>query len=156
MLRPLVEDTDLILLAPKSARETWDRVYGGFDHDVRMIDEVLAEVFGRFTIDPERVFVAGFSDGASYALTLGLANGDLFGAVVAFSPGFAAPARRRGKPRVFVSHGMDDHVLPIARTSRPIVASLRDDGYDVSFREFPGSHTVPAAIASEAVDWLSQ
>jgi predicted esterase len=33
--------------------------------------------------------VSGFSDGASYALSIGPANGDLFTHVMAFSPGFA-------------------------------------------------------------------
>src|SRR3712207_7974813 len=51
---------------------------------------------------------AGFSDGASYALSLGIPNGDLFTHLVAFSPGFAAPDGQRGHPRVFVGHGVDD------------------------------------------------
>ncbi len=55
----------------------------------------------------------GFSDGASYALSIGLTNGDLFTHVVAFSPGFASPVTYTGKPPVFVSHGTHDEVLPI-------------------------------------------
>ena len=34
---------------------------------------------------------SGFSDGASYALSLGAANGDLFTHIAAFSPGFMRP-----------------------------------------------------------------
>jgi hypothetical protein len=56
-------------------------------------------------VDPTRLAVGGFSDGTSYALSLGLTNGDLFSHVLAFSPGFAVPARRRGRPRLFLSHG---------------------------------------------------
>jgi len=52
------------------------------------------------------VAIQGFSDGASYALSLGLTNGDLFTHVIAFSPGFAAPAEQRGRPRIYVSHGV--------------------------------------------------
>jgi phospholipase/carboxylesterase len=63
----------------------------------------------------------GFSDGASYALSLGLTNGDLFRHVIAFSPGFMAPAARRGEPPVFVSHITRDGVLPIGVTSHRIV-----------------------------------
>jgi predicted esterase len=40
----------------------------------------------------------GFSDGASYALSLGLANGDLFTHVLGFSPGFMRVPRHVGRP----------------------------------------------------------
>jgi predicted esterase len=55
---------------------------------------------------------------------------------------------------VFVSHGTRDDVLPIDRTSRRIVPALRDDGYDVTYREFDGGHVVPPEVAREAVDRL--
>ena len=99
--------------------------------------------------------MAGFSDGASYALGLGLANGDLFAHVVAFSPGFVPGASREGRPAVFVTHGDADDVLPVEQTSRRIVPVLREEGYDVTYREFPGGHTVPPEVAAEAVDRLA-
>ena len=46
-------------------------------------------------LDPDRLSVGGFSDGASYALTLGLANGDVFRRVVAFSPASRRPTPPR-------------------------------------------------------------
>ena len=105
-------------------------------------------------VDPARIGIGGFSDGASYALSLGVANGDLFTHVLAFSPGFIAPAVRRGKPRIFISHGTRDEVLPIDRTSRTIVPDLERRGYDVRYREFNGPHTVPADLAREAFGWF--
>src|SRR5262249_48318650 len=98
---------------------------------------------------------SGFSDGASYALGLGLANGDLFGSVVAFSPGFIPPgAPPSGKPRIFVSHGREDSILPFEVSSRRLVPALTRAGYPVTFREFDGPHTVPREIAAEAVQWF--
>ncbi len=140
-----------LLLAPKSRDYTWDIVRGGFGPDVAALDQLLMEVFGRFQVDPGRVAVAGFSDGASYALSLGLASGDLFSRILAFSPGFVVPGRRTGRPAVFISHGVADKVLPIERCSRRIVPLLRQDGYDVDYREFAGGHTVPADQAAAAV-----
>jgi phospholipase/carboxylesterase len=97
----------------------------------------------------------GFSDGATYAVSLGLINGDLFRRVAAFSPGFVVNSRARGKPRVFLSHGTNDDILPIDRCGRVVAAGLRKRGYDVTFREFNGGHEVPAAIATEAMAWLA-
>jgi phospholipase/carboxylesterase len=99
------------------------------------------------------VAAGGFSDGASYALSVGLGNGDLFTHVLAFSPGFMAPAVVVGEPRVYVSHGSRDEVLPIG-CSRRIVPELGRAGYDVRYHEFDGPHTVPEAVARGAVDWF--
>ena len=144
-----------MVLAPASRGDTWDAVLGDFGPDAALIDRALAEVFRTVPVDPARVGVAGFSDGASYALGLGLANGDLFGQVVAFSPGLLLHVPRTGRPAVLVTHGDDDAVLPVAETSRRIVPELRDDGYDVTFRKFAGGHEVPPPLAREAVERLT-
>ena len=155
-LLPLADEAGLILLGPQSQRESWDILCGGYGPDVVAIDELLDDVFRRYAIDPRRIFASGFSDGASYALSLGLTNGDVFAGLAAFSPGFAETHTRRGKPHVFISHGTDDRVIPIAPTSRRIVPRLRREGYDVTYREFTGPHIVPPEIAREAVEWLAR
>jgi phage tail protein X len=87
-------------------------------------------------------------------LSLGLANGDLFGRVMAFSPGFNAPAPPQGHPCLFISHGTADTVLPIDQCSRGIVPRLRQAGYDVTYQEFDGPHTVPPETAEMAAGWF--
>jgi len=154
LLQGLAEEAGVILVAPASRGRTWDVVLGGFGPDVEYIEQALRQTFERYAVDPARVAVSGFSDGASYALSLGLANGELFSAVLAFSPGFSAPEDEQGRPRVFVSHGTADQVLPIDRTSRRIVPRLRANGYDVRYEEFAGPHVVPPEIAAEALSWF--
>lgn len=153
-LQALADEAGLILLSPASRGRTWDVILGGFGPDIDFIDNALAATFSRCAVDLTRMAVAGFSDGASYALSIGIANGDLFPNVIAFSPGFAAPGREHGEPRFFVSHGTRDAVLPIDRTSRRAVPQLEEAGYDVEYREFDGPHTVPPEIAREAVSWF--
>ena len=153
-LRDLADGAGLLLLSPASRGRTWDVILGAYGPDVAFVDRALAWTFDRCAVDPARTAVAGFSDGASYSLSLGLANGDLFPHVLAFSPGFMASATLNGQPRVFVSHGTRDEVLPIDRTSRRIVPQLQRAGYDVRSREFDGGHTVPPEIAREARDWF--
>jgi predicted esterase len=122
---------------------------------VDTLDHALAFVFDHYAVDPRRLAIGGFSDGASYALSLGITNGDLFSHIVAFSPGFMAPEAHRDTPAIFVSHGTRDQVLPIQSCSRRIVPLLRQHGYAVIYREFDGPHTVPAEIAREALAWLA-
>lgn len=155
LLQSLADAAGLILLAPASREHTWDLLVGRqYGPDATLIDRALEQTFSRYAVDPTRLAIGGFSDGASYALSLGITNGDLFTHVIAFSPGFMAPAGQTGSPRVFVSHGMRDEVLPIDRCSRRIVPELERGGYDVLYREFDGGHTIPPEIALEAVDWF--
>jgi phospholipase/carboxylesterase len=155
LLRAQADAAGLILLAPTSREYTWDLLVGRrYGPDVAAIDRALEHAFSRCAVDPERVAVGGYSDGASYALSLGLANGDLFTHVLAFSPGFLAPPGRRGRPRIFVSHGTRDAWLPIDRCSRTIVPQLQRAGYEVRYREFEGGHVVPPEIGREAADWF--
>ncbi|HEV7252433.1 MAG TPA: alpha/beta hydrolase-fold protein [Mesorhizobium sp.] len=153
LLQAIADRHGFLLLAPDSRRpDTWDVIRGGYGPDVAYINEALRFVFERFAVDPRRVAVGGFSDGGSYALCLGLMNGDLFGDVLAFSPGFAAPARLEGRPRVFISHGVHDTVLPIERCGRRLARELSGDGYDVDYREFDGGHVVPPELAEAAAE----
>jgi phospholipase/carboxylesterase len=151
----LADTAGVVLLAPESRGRTWDVLMGGFGPDVEFIDRALKWTFGQLALDTRRLAITGFSDGASYALSLGLTNGDILTHLIAFSPGFMAPATRRGKPPVFVSHGTLDRVLPIERCSRRIVPRLDRAGYQVRYREFDGSHTVPESVAREALRWFS-
>lgn len=151
----LADSMGVMLLAPQSAGMTWDVIRGRYGVDVASIERALSQVLGRYTVDTTRLAIGGFSDGATYALSLGITNGDLFTHVIAFSPGFMVPAAQRGEPRLFVSHGTQDRVLSIDACSREIVRRVRDAGYDVMYREFEGGHTVPTAIAREAFAWLT-
>ncbi len=151
--RELAPEAGVIVLAPDSRDRTWDMLTGAFGPDVAFIDAVLGHVFARYPVDPSRVAIGGFSDGASYALSLGVANGNLFTHILAFSPGFMAPPREEGRPRVFISHGTRDRILPVGN-ARSIAKRLKKKRYDVTYREFDGPHTVHRPITHEGVEWF--
>ncbi|HEV2199361.1 MAG TPA: PHB depolymerase family esterase [Bryobacteraceae bacterium] len=154
--RSLADKHGFLLLAPASEDHSWDALEGDFGADVAFISQCMARIYEQRRIDPARIAMAGFSDGATYALSLGLANGDLFNAVFGFSPGFVVPAERIGKPPVFISHGTIDPVLPIEQCSRVIVPQLERLGYRVTYREFEGKHTLPPEIAADALSWFME
>ncbi|AWN50389.1 alpha/beta fold hydrolase [Methylobacterium sp. 17Sr1-1] len=144
------EEHSVAVLAPDSRGATWDVIQHAYGPDIDFLDAALARVFAQVSVDPRRIAVGGFSDGASYALSLGLANGDLVRDVLAFSPGFAAPARRKGAPRLFISHGRQDPVLPFERCGDRLATVLAQSGYDVAYHPFSGGHVVPTAIVEAA------
>ncbi len=117
-------------------------------------DRALAYAFAHCNVDPNCISTGGISDGASYALSLGVMNGDLFDSIVAWSPGFIAPIEPVGKPRVFLSHGTQDVILPIDKCGRPIAIGLHNNGYQVEYIEFDGGHEMPDEIIRASFSWL--
>ncbi|MFL6126951.1 alpha/beta hydrolase [Actinophytocola sp.] len=149
------DEHGVLLVVPESRGRTWDVITrSGFGPDVAFLRRALAEVLPRCPVDTGRMAIGGFSDGASYALSLGITNGDLFGHVLAYSPGFAAPGTPVGRPALFLSHGTEDRVLPVERCSRRLVPALRDAGYEVAYREFRGGHGVPPDVLDASLRWF--
>ncbi len=155
LIRHLADDANIILLAPISRGPSWDIIsFDRFGPDIAFINQALAETFIRYNIDTTRLAIGGFSDGASYALSVGLTNGDLFTHIIAFSPGFYYAAEMKGKPGVFVSHGTSDDILPINSCSRRLVPRLQKQSYNIIYHEFDGPHIIPSHISLEAVKWF--
>ncbi|WP_257385796.1 alpha/beta hydrolase [Tahibacter caeni] len=151
----------IILLAPKAAGPTWDvassmgnpRAPPSFGADVRRIDAVLMDAFARVNVDPERAAVAGFSDGASTALSIGARNAALFRSTLAFSAGGMVPHRAGSPGRVFFSHGTKDPILPLAAMRESLAPSLAAAGFQVTFVTFDGGHELPEPVLEQAIVW---
>lgn len=149
------ETHGLIILATESRYDTWDGIQLlRYDPDVAFLNSALLHVFARVNIDPNRVWIGGFSDGASEALGIGIMNAGLFTKIVAFTPGTLNPPFSRGNPEVFLSHGLSDQVIPFGTSRDFIVPGLRGNGMNVLFYIFEGGHFIPTEAESAAFDWL--
>jgi len=149
----LADEFGFIIVAPDSRGPTWDIREHEFESDVPFIDRALENVFAHYPVDASHLAIAGFSDGASYALTVGIINGDLFTHVIAFSPGFIATRYAYGHPPIYIAHGTQDEILDFENTNKVLVPGLRRNGFNVRFRRFDGPHTVAPDIAREAIQW---
>jgi predicted esterase len=143
-----------IILAPDSRGLTWGQSAPGFDADVRYIGAAFRDVTARLDVDATRVALAGVSDGATYALCMGVAYGDTFNHVMVFAEGALQPFRWQGAPRVFIGHGTRDAQMPIEQTSHRTVPVLRARGIDVTLREFDGGHGAPPSVVREGFEWF--
>ena len=151
---PVADEHGVIILAPDSRdQRTWDLMIGAYGPDADFLSTALGQTFGRCAVDRTRLSLAGHSDGASYALSFGIGVGHLFTQILAFSPGVMTPLDVKGKPRIFISHGTRDAVMPIDDASRKFVPRLKGLGYDVTYREYDGTHGVPAEVVAEGFKW---
>ena len=157
-----------VLLIPTSKAGTWDmiedlkarlgiemKVTPRYGKDLKALDVALADLFAKVAIDPKRIGMMGFSDGATYALSVGTANPQLVGTVIAFSPGPAFLGKSGPAQRVFISHGEQDEVLPYSYT-RGIVARIRVKKIPLMFESFTGGHQVPKDIHAKALAYFKQ
>jgi phospholipase/carboxylesterase len=140
-----------LLLVPQSLFPTWDIVIAGHGPDRERVAAALDAVADRFLLDPERLCFAGHSDGGSYTLSLGLANGDVASHLIVSSAGFLSVHVQVGAPRIFLSHGLRDEQIPIARSARVHVPQLREAGYDVTYVEYDGPHAHQPPVVAQAV-----
>jgi phospholipase/carboxylesterase len=150
------DEAGVAILAPNSRDTTWDAITDSFGPDVEFLNRALARVFEIVDVDATRLAIGGFSDGATYAIALGLINADLFKRVLACSPGFLIDVATQGKPSFFISHGTQDNILPIERCGRRVAKDLTSRGYEVTFREFPGRHEIPGDVMREELKWVAR
>lgn len=149
------EEKGFILAAINSKYYTWDLILGGYGEDVSSINSALQYIFLHCKIVPDRIALCGFSDGATYTLSLVISNGDIFTHLMAFSPGFVTISDPLiGKPKIFVAHGNSDYELPVEGSRDYIVPNFIDMGYDVKYYKFRGGHQVSSAASNNALDWF--
>ncbi len=156
-----------ILVAPDALR----RRGNGAGFEWRFIDEgewlvlrVLEQMKRRYNIDPDRVVLTGFSQGANLTLYIGARHPDLFRGLIPYAGRYqtgdaplesllALPAEER--PRVALRIGADDTG---ARSYEHAEAELRAAGVDVQREVYPGvGHSLPANATeelSEALRWV--
>lgn len=143
-----------LLLAPQSMYPTWDVVVGGHGPDLQRLEGALAVVASHFRIDATRLAFAGFSDGGSYALSMGLTNGDVASHVIGLSAGFMNTFSQTGTPRVFLGHGRSDSQLPIETSAHVHARKLLGSGYDLTLQPFDGDHVIEPWVVARAIDFF--
>jgi phospholipase/carboxylesterase len=147
-------------LVPRSLLPTWDLIASPKRPDLDFLEYAYDLIWRRYPIDPARQALLGYSDGASFALSVGLSNPTLFRAVmawaagfIALAPGFDVDAAR--KPEVLLEYGTHDPVFPFQQIALPMRANLERAGYTVEWRvDQGGKHWPSPDFLREALDWF--
>lgn len=143
-----------LLLAPQSMYPTWDIVIGGHGPDLERLEIALTQVASHFQLDATHLAFAGFSDGASYAMSVGLSNGDVASHVIALSGGFMNTFTQTGTPRVFIAHGRSDSQLPFETSARPHALRVLEAGLELTLLPFDGDHVIVPWVVERAVEFF--
>ncbi len=132
------------------------------DESCRLLIQFVEDAARAYDADPQRVFLLGFSQGASMSLSALLAAPDRVAGVAAMSgfllpTEYLSPAQRAalaGKP-VMLTHGTDDDIVPIAlgRQARDALSALP---VALTWREYPMRHQITDESLDEVSQWLSR
>ena len=154
------EARDALFLVPRSLLPTWDLIASAERPDLDFLEYAYDLIYRRYPVDPDRQALLGYSDGASYALSVGLSNPRIFRAVMGWAAGFIALAPAfdpdaAPKPAVLLEYGTHDELFPFDRVALPMRENLRRAGYTVEFRvDQGGKHWPSADFLPEALDWF--
>lgn len=111
-------------------------------------------------VDPKRVLLCGFSQGAIMSYTVALTRPDLVQGIAALSGRLLDEVRPLVKPtpalsdlRVLIAHGTHDKVLPVSGALEADTY-LRTLGINPTLKTYPVQHTINAALLADLVHWL--
>lgn len=134
-----------VLVAPQCpAGDTWS--------DPETLIAVLDRVAATYRVDPDRVYLAGYSMGGEGAWFLAYRYPDRFAAVAPMSgPGNPWWASRLARLPVWAFHGANDTNVPVSQTEA-MVAAIRKEGGDVRVSLAPErGHSPPTRAEHEAL-----
>lgn len=136
------------------------------------IGDLTTELKNQYDISD--VYLFGFSQGAVYAYIAGIKNHSFYrGLIINSGPGLLEPLvspftgesednwleedyiESANNLRIFIAHGKDDKMakFELGIKSQSVLSSF---GYDVTFKDFPGGHTVNNKILESVIEWLKQ
>ena len=149
-----------VVLAPKSLGRTWSVPQPG--QDMRSISAMLKTVSEEYTIDQERIFVSGLSDGGTFTYALGLHCPQFFAGIAPVAgvlPRLYVLELEHAKTLpLHIIHGAEDFIFPVA-SARATYASLQEHEFtNLTYTELPNwGHAYTYSINETlVVPWFAE
>ncbi|MES2858805.1 MAG: carboxylesterase [Pseudomonadota bacterium] len=133
----------------------------GVAESVMQVDALIARE-GERGIPPDRLLLAGFSQGGAVTLAAGIARPQPLAGLMALSTYLPMPLEQAqaalqtqaNAQRLFMAHGQFDPVVPYAGGERSATA-MRSLGFDVQWHRYPMQHAVCAEEIRDMGDWMT-
>lgn len=124
------------------------------------VAQAVQAAAARLGVPPSRTVLGGFSQGGIMALSLLLTRPGLLQAAMVLHSRLlpeiaplAAPAAELEGRQLWVSHGLQDPVIPLAE-AHGIRAHAQRLPLDLSYAEYPGGHEIRPEELRQAIQWL--
>ncbi|MBI3241879.1 MAG: alpha/beta hydrolase [Chloroflexi bacterium] len=171
-LAPYLDDR-LLWISPRAPLDLmggweWYRLEGigapdqpSFDAALETLDRFITEAVAAYPVDPQRLFLLGFSQGSMMSYSFALTQPARVAGVIAqsgyipLSSGLKVDeAGLKGKPFV-ITHGTHDPLLPV-QWGRDSYETLKRLGAEVEFHEFRMGHNVSDESIEVIAEWMKK
>ncbi|MCL4297574.1 MAG: dienelactone hydrolase family protein [Anaerolineae bacterium] len=133
-----------------------DSLWTGRDH----LNEFLAGLPRRYPVDPTRLVLMGFSQGAAVCNTIALTQPGQVSGVASLAGLIPEIVTQTARPDlsglpVFIAHGTRDETVPVAaaRKARDVYTRL---GAQVTYGEYPTGHKLTSKGMADLKQWLAK
>lgn len=142
-----------VLLAPTSQAITWSIT--NVEHDGKLLEHHLKDIFSRIHIDRSRILFTGMSDGGTFALELAFSGTIACDTVVPVACALPPVNLQNAKgKRIFWVHGAQDWIFPAGRAVQAC-RLLQQAGADVKLKMIEDlSHTYPREANDAILKWF--
>jgi len=130
-------------------------------HQQKVIESV-DQCVEQLNLDPKRVNLLGFSQGASLSIYSGLMNPNKFNSVVALSGFFPVEERKENfdiesvqNLDFFIGHGRLDPVVPLS-LGQDTKRGLKNIGVNPNYNEYESEHTISNDCLNDVLEWLTE
>jgi phospholipase/carboxylesterase len=169
---PLVSMQNFVAVAPRGTRQvpsehddrhgfTWPRGKTGATAAQQRIWTAVAAAKGRFHVNPQRIFLAGFDDGGTLAFRTAMDHPDRFAGVLSLCGSFprqGAPLARLADARrlpVFLACGRHSRKYSAQQVCRDL-RLFHAAGFDVSLRQYPCGQEIAVAMLADMNRWIME
>ena len=131
---------------------------GELERAAETLEEFLERASAYYGLAPTKTIALGFSQGAALLSMVLQRRPELFagvGLLAGFVVELPTNPSARTPPPIFVAHGSQDTVVPIARAERG-VEYLRSRGHEVAFEVEPVAHKIGAGSMRKLSEWLTE
>jgi len=130
-----------------------------FGEAYRQLAQFIEDVKTGYPVDPDRVFLLGFSMGSIMSFAVALTQPNAVRGIVAHSGYIPENVSLQfawdqlTSLSVFVAHGLHDPIIPIQKARRA-QELLSKTGADLTYKEYPIPHTISEASLADLSQWL--
>ncbi len=168
-----------VIVSPRAPMEIGNGGYGWFErlpsprgkgvgdegdslsNGLAALREFISQLPELYPVDPARLYLMGFSQGAAACYSFALSDPQSVAGVIALAGFLPDPARERIVPNclahkpIFISHGIQDKDVPLSQAQEAREA-LAITGATISYHEYETGHKLNAQGMRDLKAWLSQ
>ena len=168
-IMPLVSLRNYLAVGPRATSVcrpprsgfAWRQDGGDIDRAETAVFQCIDQVRDRFNVAAQRIFVAGYADGGTMALRLGLRYPDLFAGALSLGGAFPAghaPLARLGSVRrlpLFIASGRDSKKYSIEDCCEEL-RLFHTAGLSVTLRQYPCGDEIVTNMLGDMDRWIME